>query len=92
MFAKPDGAPYNPAVLNDAVRTVCRRAGMRRIRLHDLKHTHATLILKQIVHPKIVSERLGHSSVNITLDIYTRVIPGMQKDAALRFAEALDSA
>lgn len=51
-------------------------------RLYDLRHTHATLLLKAGVNPKIVSERLGHSSVRITLDIYSHVLPGMQDEAA----------
>ena len=59
------------------------------IRFHDLRHTHATLMLKQGVHPKIVSERLGHSSINITLDTYSHVLPGLQEAAALEFEELL---
>ena len=57
--------------------------------LHDLRHTHATLMLKQGVNPKIVSERLGHASVVITLDTYSHVLPGLQEDAALKFEEVL---
>ena len=62
---------------------------MRRIRLHDLGHTHASLMLKQGVHPKIVSERLGHSNIGITLDTYSHVLPRLQEAAALRFEEGL---
>ena len=61
------------------------------MRFHDLRHTHATLMLKQGVHPKIVSERLGHASVNITLDTYSHVLPGLQEAAAVAFEEALQS-
>jgi len=57
------------------------------MRVHDLRHAHATLMLGQGVHPKNVSERLGHASVNITLDIYSHVLPGLQAAAA----EALDA-
>ena len=57
------------------------------MRIHDLRHAHATLMLGQGVHPKIVSERLGHASVNITLDIYSHVLPGLRAAAA----EALDA-
>ncbi len=57
------------------------------MRIHDLRHAHATLMLGQGVHPKIVSERLGHASVNITLDTYSHVLPGLQVAAA----EALDA-
>ena len=59
------------------------------IRLHDLRHTHATLMLQQGIHPKIVSERLGHSSVAITLDTYSHVLPGLQEAAAQRFDDGL---
>jgi integrase len=57
------------------------KAGLPRIRLHDIRHTHATMLLQQGIHPKIVSERLGHSTVSMTLDIYSHVIPTMQKEA-----------
>ena len=53
-----------------------------KVRLYDLRHTHATLLLKAGVHPKIVSERLGHSSITLTLDTYSHVLPGMQDEAA----------
>ena len=59
------------------------------MRLHDLRHTHATLMLKSGVHPKIVSERLGHASVAITLDTYSHMVPGLQETAARAFDEAL---
>ena len=55
------------------------------IRLHDARHTHASLMLKQGIHPKIVQERLGHSSIAMTLDIYSHVAPGLQEAAALKF-------
>lgn len=61
------------------------RAGLKGIRLHDARHTHASLMLKQGVHPKIVQERLGHSSIQITLDTYSHVTPGMQRAAAEKF-------
>ena len=61
-------------------------AGLPRQRFHDLRHTAATLMLKANVHPKVVSERLGHSTIAITLDIYSHVLPDMQRDAA----DALD--
>jgi integrase len=52
------------------------------IRLHDLRHTHATLALQAGIHPKVVSERLGHATVSITLDTYSHAIPAMQEEAA----------
>ncbi len=64
---------------------MARRSGLHGIRLHDARHTHASLMLKQGVHPKIVQERLGHSSIQITLDTYSHVAPGLQEAAANRF-------
>jgi integrase len=62
------------------------------IRFHDLRHAHATHLLSTGVHPKIASERLGHSKVGITLDLYSHVLPGMQEDAAARVDEAFQIA
>ena len=64
--------------------------GLPHIRFHDLRHTHATLMLKQGVHPKIVSERLGHASIAITLDTYSHVVSGLQETTAQRFEGMLD--
>ena len=64
---------------------LCRRRGLPPIRFHDLRHAHATLMLLQGVHPKVVSERLGHASVGITLDTYSHVLPTMQAEAARAF-------
>jgi integrase len=62
------------------------------VRLHDQRHTHATQLLKHGVHPKVVSERLGHANIGITLDVYSHVLPGMQEDAARRVDVALRAA
>jgi len=61
------------------------RAGVKVIRLHDARHTHASLMLKQGVHPKIVQERLSHASIQIILDTYSHVAPGLQEAAAAQF-------
>jgi len=66
--------------------------GLPDVRFHDLRHTHASLMLKQGIHPKIVSERLGHSNIGITLDTYSHVMPGLQEAEALRFEESLQRA
>jgi integrase len=62
------------------------------IRFHDLRHTHATQLLKVGVHPKVVSERLGHASISITLDTYSHVMPGMQEEAAEKIDAGLRAA
>ena len=67
-----------------------KKAGLPNIRFHDLRHTCATLLFTRGVHPKIVSEMLGHSSVSITLDVYSHVIPGIGDAAALAMEEALE--
>ena len=66
------------------------KAGLPHIRFHDLRHTHATLMLKGSVHPKIVQERLGHANIGITLDLYSHVMPGLQEAAAERFDKMLE--
>lgn len=86
LFGYTTGYPLNPIDVSKRFRTMCEEAELRRIRLHDLRHTHATLALQAGVHPKIVSERLGHSSVSITLDVYSHAIPHMQKEAAAQIA------
>jgi integrase len=68
-----------------AFRRLVRRSGLPHIRLHDLRHTHATQLLIQGVNVKVVSERLGHASVAITLDIYAHTLPTMQEDAVAAF-------
>ncbi len=65
-------------------------AGLKVIRLHDARHTHASLMLKQGVHPKIVQERLGHASIQMTLDTYSHVAPGLQQAAAEGFDRLLN--
>ena len=57
--------------------------------MHDARHTHASLMLKQGIHPKIVQERLGHSTIAITLDTYSHVMPGLQEAAARKLDESL---
>lgn len=67
-------------------------SGLRRVRLHDLRHSHATHLLMANVHPKIVQERLGHANIATTMDLYTHVMPGMQDGAASRVDAALRAA
>ena len=92
VFSNPDGTPIRPDSLTRVFSTVARSVGFPSLRFHDLRHTHATLMLQQGVHPKIVQERLGHSTISVTLDTYSHVMPGMQEAAALRFDEGMNSA
>jgi len=86
-FSNWDGKPLRPDTVTRAWQNIAIRAGIKVIRLHDARHTHASLMLKQGIHPKIVQERLGHSSIQITLDTYSHVAPGLQEAAAQRFDE-----
>lgn len=79
---RPDGRPWAPCSFSAGFIAFARRAGFGALRFHDLRHTHATQLLGLGVHPKIVSERLGHSTIGITLDTYSHVLPSMQQDAA----------
>lgn len=88
IFSRPDGRPLVPLSVTRAFRRARDRAGLEGLRLHDLRHTHASLMLAAGIHPKVVSERLGHSSVGITLDTYSHVLPTVQEEAADRFGEA----
>ena len=82
-----NGTSIHPHSLSQTFERIVRQAGIRRIRLHDLRHTHATLALKAGVPVKVVSERLGHESPAFTLKQYAHVIPGMQAAAAAAVAE-----
>jgi integrase len=85
VFCHEDGSPMLPDTVTHAWLKLVRRNGFDGVRLHDARHTHASLLLKAGVHPKVVQERLGHASIAITLDTYSHIIPSMQKDAALAF-------
>ena len=92
VFSMPDGSPISPHNVTWAFVNIRNKLGFAGLRFHDLRHTHATLLLKQGVHPKVVSERLGHSTVGITLDTYSHVLPGLQEAAAAGFEEMLKKA
>jgi integrase len=86
VFTNRRGVLLHPHVLSQSFERVGRDAGLPRIRFHDLRHTHATLLLKAGVPLKVVSERLGHSTPAFTMTVYQHVLPGMQRDAADLFA------
>ena len=85
VFAQFDGRPWLPDTVSAGWRKLARKSGFVGIRLHDARHTHATLMLKDGFHPKIVQERLGHASIQITLDTSSHVSPSLQRSAAERF-------
>ena len=87
VFTSKDGAALHPEVVSRLFRRAVKEAMLPDIRLHDLRHTHATLALQAGIHPKVVSERLGHATVSITLDTYSHAIPAMQEAAAAKIAE-----
>jgi integrase len=89
IFAKVEGSPFNPSVLRHNFTRMVNRAGLKGLRFHDLRHTFATLMLKQGAKPKVISEALGHASVAFTLDTYGHVIEGMQSEAMALLDEIL---
>jgi integrase len=87
VFCNEDGTALHPSRFTRRFVTACERAGVPKIRLHDLRHTWATLALQAGIHPKVVSERLGHATTGITLDIYSHVQPELDAHAATAVAE-----
>ncbi len=83
------GTPCLPRNILRTFYSLIKKAELPRIRFHDLRHTHATLLLKQGVNPKIVAERLGHSNIKITLETYSHVLPSMQTDSANKINKLL---
>jgi integrase len=84
VVAQEDGRPLQPNSLTHEFVRIFEASSLPRIRFHDLRHSHATHLLANGVHPKVAQERLGHSTVGITLDLYSHVLPGMQEDAAAK--------
>ena len=87
VFSRSDGSPLLPDTVTGTWIKLVRQNGLAGVRFHDARHTHASLMLKQGIHPKIVQERLGHASIGITLDTYSHVAPGLQEAAAAAFAD-----
>jgi len=93
VVAQADGNPLQPrTITHQWHQLLANNKTLPRIRFHDLRHAHATHMLSSGVHPKIASERLGHSKVGITMDLYSHVMPGMQEDAAARVDRGLEDA
>ena len=83
VLTQVDGRPMNPIKVTQEFTALVRKAGLPHLTLHGLRHAHATLLLIAGVHPKVVSERLGHSNIAITMDTYSHVLPGLQEEAVL---------
>jgi integrase len=92
VIAHADGSIVQPIYISQQWARLIAKTPLARLRFHDLRHAHATHLLAHGVHPKVASERLGHSEVGITLDLYSHVIPGMQEDAAATVDAALKTA
>jgi integrase len=87
-----NGAIWKPSAFTSAYRDLLRRRKIRNIRFHDLRHSHASQLLRAGVNPKVISERLGHSKVAFTLDVYSHLLPGMQEEAATKTDAGLRAA
>ena len=90
VFGNVDGTPMDPGTLTHNFARIARRADLPGTRFHDLRHTFASLMLLVGIHPKIVSEALGHSSVAFTLDVYSHLVPGLMEAAGKRLDEVLE--
>jgi integrase len=82
VFTDGDGEPVHPHAVYEAFRRIVRNADIPTIRFHDLRHTPGSLLIKEGIPVKVVSERLGHANVAFTMQTYQHLLPGMQADAA----------
>src|SRR6266487_657373 len=89
VFSTSLGTPLNPSKVVDRFKFLLKKAGLPNIRFHDLRHSAATILLKMGIHPKVVQELLGHNQISMTMDIYSHVMPAMQKDAVSKLNNAL---
>lgn len=89
IFTNTLGGPIDPNNLYDMFHDATERAGLPKIRLHDLRHTVATLALRENINPKLVQELLGHSSIQITLETYSHALQGMHREASLQIENVL---
>jgi integrase len=93
VFCNTQGGALRRSHFHKSVfKPLLKRAGLPAIRFHDLRHTSATLLLSAGVHPKVVQERLGHSQISVTLDIYSHVLPTLQREAASKLDQILTPA
>ena len=90
VFTQLDGSPIDPDRISKEFPKLVKAHGLPHLTFHGLRHAHATLALSAGINPKVVSERLGHSSISATMYIYSHVVPGMQEEAALAVERLLD--
>ena len=90
VFTQDDGRPVAPDMISKSFCAIVRGSGLPHLTFHGLRHAHATLALTAGINPKVVSERLGHSTIAVTMDIYSHVLPGMQEEAALAVEQLLN--
>ena len=89
MFTTTVGTPMDGPTVTHRFQSLLKKVGLPRMRFHDLRHTCATLLLAQGVHPRVVMEILGHSQIGITMNLYSHVIPAMQQEVAARLDASL---
>jgi integrase len=88
VFCTACGTPLNPSKVLERFKTLLRRAELPDIRFHDLRHSAATILLSMGAHPKVVQEMLGHNQISMTMDIYSHVLPTMQRDIVSKLNDA----
>lgn len=92
VFPGPLGRPLDPSVLTRNFEKLARKAGLPGLRLHDLRHAHASGLIRTNVHPRVVQDRLGHASAAFTMQVYGHVAAGLQEEAAKSFVELMNKA
>ena len=89
MFTQGDGTPIDADRISRDFARIVRKAALPHLTFHGLRHAHATMLLEAGIHPKVVSERLGHSNIATTMDIYSHVLPDLEEAAAQAIDERL---
>lgn len=89
VFTTSDGTPHESTNVTKRLQRLMRAAGLEPIRWHDLRHGAATLLIAQGVHPRVIMERLGHSDIAVTMNVYGHVTASLDRDAANRMDAAL---
>ncbi len=90
VFPNQSGKPLHPWILTKRFKKILKESDLPEVRFHDLRHTCATLLLTKGIHPKIVQEILGHSTISITLDTYSHLLPNMQSIAVSAIEDIID--